>query len=115
MNCFNIKGNEKFTLFCGVLRSASGDCTNNGVTAQHDNVILIGPGGPANDVLPKNGLPVLQVTRICTMANGTWWAAVPLEHKDGWCMAGGNFLWSSDSRFRDLFPLPIPAHDRVEG
>jgi hypothetical protein len=27
---------------------------------------------------------------------------------------GGNFLWSSDSRFRKLVEHPIPVHDRYE-
>jgi hypothetical protein len=34
--------------------------------------------------------------------------------RDRWTMMGGNFLYSSDSRFRDAFGGPIPIHDRVE-
>jgi hypothetical protein len=30
--------------------------------------------------------------------------------------AGGNFIWSSDSRFRqEVSERPIPVHDRIEG
>ncbi len=26
-------------------------------------------------------------------------------------MFGGNFVWSSDSRFRKVYPSPVPVHD----
>lgn len=32
-----------------------------------------------------------------------------------WRSFGGNFVWSSDSRFRDKYPSPIAVHDRIEG
>jgi hypothetical protein len=31
-----------------------------------------------------------------------------------WLQFGGNFLFSSDSRFRAICQYPIPIHDRVE-
>lgn len=40
--------------------------------------------------------------------------AVPAGHDGKWLMFGGNFIWSSDSRFRELSTQPIPLHDRVE-
>ena len=35
---------------------------------------------------------------------------------DGWIggMMGGNFVYSSDSRFRQISPYPLPVHDRFE-
>jgi hypothetical protein len=43
-------------------------------------------------------------------------ALYPIEDADGRVgpMFGGNFLWTSDSRFRRLFDGPIPIHDRFE-
>jgi hypothetical protein len=41
--------------------------------------------------------------------------AVPAG-EDRWLMFGGNFIWSSDSRFRnEVSEYPIPVHDRIEG
>lgn len=31
-----------------------------------------------------------------------------------WTMFGGNFVWSSDSRFSEKYPSPVPVHDRIE-
>ena len=37
------------------------------------------------------------------------------ERKEGkWLMFGGRFVWTSDSRFRNVFNGPIPLHDRYE-
>lgn len=41
--------------------------------------------------------------------------AVPFGEKR-WTMMGGNFIWTSDSRFRqEVSEYPIPVHDRCEG
>lgn len=29
-------------------------------------------------------------------------------------MFGGSFVWTSDSRFRALYPAPVPLHNRYE-
>lgn len=29
-------------------------------------------------------------------------------------MFGGNFVWTSDSRFSNIYKYPVPVHDRVE-
>ncbi len=114
---------NQFAHVCNVLRAASGDCTNGGLTAKHVSVMLIGPGGAPSDFDPKkSGLPVFRVV-IRQFAGEPYYHAEPIEEfktttigKESAIgpMFGGNFLFSSDSRFRRMFQYPIPAHDRFE-
>lgn len=105
-----------------ILRDASGsDCTANGVTsparAPRGQAILIGvPDGniSENDLHLHEDLPILVVRRrvICGQE---YVDAVPHGEKRQ-TMAGGNFVYTSDGRFRSgVCQYPISVHDRVEG
>lgn len=40
----------------------------------------------------------------------------PSDAGKAWTMFGGNFAWTSDSRFRQsVSEQPLPVHDRIEG
>jgi len=91
-----------------VLRNSTGDFTNGGVTSKANHFQLIGESDP----VPKTGnRPVLRVHR-----KGSYVYAVPVGDtpKGVGPMAGGNFVYSSDSRFTKAFGGPIAVHDRWE-
>ena len=44
-----------------------------------------------------------------------YFRATPLDVGGRWAMMGGCFIFSSDSRWRERYPHPIPFHDRFEG
>lgn len=97
---------------CTVYRPADfPDCTNGGVTSRASRVLLVGPGVP--EVAEPGNLPVL----LLDMREG--WdhpcltpLARPSDAGNRWTMFGGNFIYTSDSRFPS--GRPIPVHDRIE-
>lgn len=93
-----------------VLRSALGDTTNGGVTSKFHTFVLVGAGIP--EVFEANeGTPAILLEK-----NGRFgYRAVPVNSEGKWTMFGGNYIDSSDSRFRAISGGPIPAHDRIEG
>lgn len=105
-------------LIISVYKDANGyDCTNGGISSFHANLTLIGTGieGP---FAPTEERPaVTMVTR--TIGERKYTNLVPCDENaqplPGWYMAGGNYGYTSDSRFRILCPYPLPIHDRKEG
>jgi hypothetical protein len=107
-----------------------GDCTNGGVTSPargHKAFYLVEEGDEravndvkalqANALVERDPPPILVVKRR-HFAWGPSIIAVPYEGKDegkaGW-MAGGNYVHTSDSRFREwVWDGPIAVHDRQE-
>lgn len=108
---------RKFSFFVSVLRSAS-DCTLNGVSVRHEHFILVGPDGPPDgggQWKADSSTPMLKVVER-RIGSHYYWHAEPVgDEAKGWMMAGGNFVYSCDSRYREVFPFPIPVHDRFEG
>jgi hypothetical protein len=97
-----------------VLRDSLGDHTNGGITSKHDSFTLTGQGvdGPfePNDRAPE----LVLVLRQLGGRYGTYLHAEPAVQPTGMCgpMFGGNFIFSSDSRFPNSYPIPV--HDRFE-
>ena len=99
-------------LRCSVLRHGDGmDCTLNGVSSKHDNVILVWDDVPGI-FKPSEDCPELRLIE----RNGHLAAYPPdscfLEGVGKWYMSGGNFIYASDSRFPNEYPIPV--HDRYE-
>ena len=101
------------------LRNSLGDCTNNGLSSKVDNAYLVW------DVDPINGAEILEdfynekgedffVAKERFLFGKYSMIAVPYTiWKTGvHSMMGGNFLYTSDSRFP--VDAPIAIHDRVE-
>lgn len=91
-----------------------GDCTNNGISAHvHELYILSAQKGPFE---PED---IRQCVYIewRTTGNEEYINCKPAYRRKRWYMAGGNFLYTSDSGFRELTKskYPIPIHDRYEG
>ena len=95
-----------------------GDCTNGGVSATVDEALVIGDG--IDGIFEAHGRPVL---RLVTNRGGKTARLVPVSLAGRWTMFGGNFGYTSDSRFAEAvrkiygstFYGAVPIHDRVEG
>lgn len=105
-----------------VLRDAGGaDCTNGGASSKFARFILVDESGEFMDgnswvFSPKPDMPLLRLLpgHLGGAAERRDFRAVPEPPpgKRGEPMFGGNFVFSSDSRFPALGPIPI--HDRWE-
>lgn len=105
-------------LVCGVLRNAAhagADASNGGISARVTRVILVGKGLP--QLFEES--PDCPAVALIEDKDG-YRTAVPCALKDAgaWTMLkalsvfGGAFIWTSDSRFPNDYPIPL--HDRVE-
>lgn len=102
-------------LMAGVYRdSRLGDCTNNGISAHaSDLYILAEQKGPFE---PEDIRQCVYIEwRNC--CGEQYIDCKPAYFPKRWYMAGGNFLYTSDSRFREITKskYPISIHDRYEG
>jgi hypothetical protein len=99
-------------LLCGILRNAAhagADTSNGGVSARVTRVMLVGKGLPQLVVAS----PDCPAVELIEDRNGYRYA-VPCDLLAAgvWTMFGGAFVWTSDSRFPNAYPIPL--HDRVE-
>lgn len=95
------------------------ECSNNGISKFHDEVIWIGP----DQDIPENvDKPVIRLVKG-NLPNTV--KAVPAkEHDEGkWLMSGGAFVSSCDGRFGKMikeitgnpnFSGAVSLHDRIE-
>ena len=91
-----------------------GDCTNNGISAHvSDLYILSEQKGPfeAEDI---RQCVYIEWRETC---GEQYIDCKPAYFPKRWYMASGNFLYTSDSRFKEIAKskYPIPIHDRYEG
>lgn len=102
-----------------VLRNTLGDCTNGGVSSCLDTLELFAPhlsfAQVANHCL-ENGIDVNKAVKLVYRENLDYIHAEPIIDRGKWYMFGGNYLKTSDSRFKDLTGIryPVPVHDRTE-
>jgi hypothetical protein len=105
-------------LIANVYRSpCMGDCTKNGVSSQHDTFVVENCDGPFKASPDTPALFLIRHRSIPTVVL----ASTQPHHVSG-AMFGGNFLYTSDSRFREMCRLltgyewhgPVPIHDRFE-
>ncbi len=108
-------------MLVNVLRNTLGDCTAGGVSSKFATMLLVGEGVPEIFAEHHEMPTLVLVKRILKWnADGTsqpYFHAEPKDQHDAgkWLMFGGNFVWTSDSRFRELVGGPIAVHDRCEG
>jgi len=101
-------------LMVNVLRSAGyPDCTNGGTSITFDTGIITGDMIDCNVFESSDTCPEYVILEVAP--TGTpFLKAIPKDlHESGkWVMFGGNFLYSSDSRFPS--DAPIKIFDRCE-
>jgi hypothetical protein len=101
-------------MIVSVFRDAVGiDCSNRGISSNHENLLLVGDGLPEIfDSAEHTDCPMVVLEGI-RLGKKTYIHAIPAENPNNdWFMFGGNFIYSSDSRFPSDYPIPV--HDRVE-
>lgn len=92
-----------------VYRNPDADCTNGGVSSHYQQFVLIGEG--IRGVLrPSERNPALLLQDVRGNLRATPVAGEGVVHIGG--MFGGNFIYSSDSRFPSSQPIKI--FDRFE-
>ena len=106
--------NEESGMLVSVYKAdGDSDHTNGGVTSQYKEFVLLGMAGP---FIPGKdaAISLRLVKRI--IGNKEYIHAEPVERPEDKVgpMWGGNFVYSSDSRFSEVSPYPIPVHDRFE-
>ena len=93
-----------------VYRNQSGDATNGGLSSQF-NSLDVYISGYKIDELPNDALVLVERNLF---GKDAWYVKpVALIKSNKQSMFGGNFVYSSDSRFPADSPIKI--HDRVEG
>lgn len=102
-----------------VLRSTLGDCTNGGVSSRSDSFDLFASHlsyAQVVDYCLEKGIDVNKALKLVHRENLNYIHAEPIINRSKWYMAGGNFVKSCDSRFKDLTGIgyPVPVHDRTE-
>lgn len=102
-----------------VLRSTLGDCTNGGVSSRTDSFDLFAPHltfAQVADHCLEKGIDMNKALKLVCREHPDYIHAEPIIDRGKWYMAGGNFVKSSDSRFKDLTGIryPVPVHDRTE-
>ncbi len=95
--------------------NAFGDATNGGISSKVNSATLIGEGMPEL-FEPDTKSPGLRIVKRM-FGSRPYYHCEPLEGRDpknvGW-MFGGNFVYTSDSRYNRLTNYPMPIHDRQE-
>ncbi len=97
-----------------VYRDSLGDCTNSGISATRKELyILSATKGPFE---PQDIRECVYIECREIMGEG-YINCKPAYFRKRWYMAGGNFLYTSDSRFKEITKskYPISIHDRYEG
>jgi len=100
-------------LIVGILEDKYiGNCSNAGISKTHKALVLVGDDIPqvfeATDDMPA-------VKLVRRNIGGVEYIHVqPVNNSDRAYMAGGSFIYSTDSRFRSIISYPISLHDRVE-
>lgn len=92
------------------------DSAQNTISGKFDRIVLVTDGVNGDSSTVMSDKPYIKLVKR-ELFGKTHLSAVPVnDGKDGkHHMMGGNFVWSSDSRFRtDINEYPIPLHDRVE-
>jgi len=90
------------------------DCTNGGITAKKDSLILVGEGVAEVFEVGEDEIYLKLVKRNLFGSEYIHAEPVGQTKNDVGYMMGGNFIYSSDSRFREINAYPIPVHDRSE-
>lgn len=113
-----MKGHSVYVLRSDVL----GDCTNGGVTSpeqSHGKLFVLFSEEFKHglyhlaDCQDSEKIICLRLVKR-NLSGRPYYHAEPMWKPEGALMAGGNFVFSSDSCFRRVLDYPVAVHDRVE-
>lgn len=104
--------NIQHGLMADVFKSPFDDCTNKGISSEADELYI------AYDKAPL----ILTDIRECVTVEklqtryGEYVKCKPVYESNNMYAAGGNFLYTSDCRFKEITGIeyPVPIHDRKE-
>lgn len=118
-----------YGLIVDVYRNSGMDCSRNGISATHDHLTVVGIIDQCVDhsgvllpmpegclvFAPSDKAPAVWLIRQRMMCGGDDWYLRPAGTWTG-AMMGGNFAYSSDSRFAALHGThgALRIHDRFE-
>lgn len=91
-----------------------GNCSNNGISSRCSQVVLVGEGIP-EIFEPSEDAPAVKLVKRILFCTKEYIHCEPVESTrrgNVGYMAGGTFVYSSDSRFPSDYPIPL--HDRQE-
>ena len=102
-----------------VLYNSLGDCTAGGVSSQGHDFQVFAPWLSFAQVVNhclEEGTDLNQVLKLVYRENLDYIHAEPVVMRGKHYMAGGNFIYTSDSRFKELTGIryPVSIHDRTE-
>lgn len=104
----------KSGLIAYVLRDGLGDCTNRGISSERKELYIM-----TEEKYPFEPEDLRQCVGIehRDCCGEAYVDAKPLHFPRRWYMAGGNFLYTSDSRYKEITGIryPVSIHDRYEG
>ena len=87
------------------------DSSNGGPTSKFERFVLV--DALIDEVFEARAdMPAMFLVRR-VIAGNAYIHAVPESLRDQQVMFGGNFVWTSDSRVREINQYPIPVHDRL--
>lgn len=96
-----------------VYRNAGMNCTNAGISSHTNKLYILNQNGWTESSDIRKCVYIEQITAF----NENIVRCKPLYRQNLWYMNGGNFLYSHDSRFREItggIQYPIPVFDRCE-
>lgn len=105
-----------------IYRNGNEDCTNHGLSSKADRLplIVLESGESSKDAIQQIKDEGKDPDRYLLLVRRTLWNEnadyiKPLT-EERWVMMGGNFAYTSDSRFREYTGsrCPLPIHDRCE-
>ncbi|MCI8978701.1 MAG: hypothetical protein HFI99_17115 [Lachnospiraceae bacterium] len=91
-----------------------GDCTNDGISSHAGQLYILSEQKGQFEPEDIRQCVYIEWRDVC---GEQYIDCKPIYFKKRWYMAGGNFLYTSDRRFREITKskYPIPIHDRYEG
>lgn len=110
-----MRGNYKIAkgLTAWVYRSGNGDCTNGGISSGRNKLCVLSEHGGSLEPEDIRECVSLEFRKLW---GETYVNAKPIYFPKRWYMSGGNFLFTSDSRFKEIAGIsyPVSIHDRCE-
>ena len=103
-----------------VYRFRLGDCTNEGISSQFDELLLFCWDGPRSffyeHELPLNFCMISRIYGVAHIVPAMVTEDGEIKPRPGWWMYGGNIADACDSRFHALTGVsyPLRIHDRKE-